>query len=224
MSRLIVALCAVSGCLLSGCAGQRAATISCDPSGATVLVDGVAVGSAPLSHTFDFDKKTSYHIEVQKAGYFDTRRTVTSEDQDTLNGEIRLAMIEDESWTATAESRATNTWLRMEVDSSLDQQRAWQIIIDAVTTRYSSLEQLDASSGYCRSSPEVRTFKHPKKGNTTIRTQIIGAVASAEPLVYKFKIVAEESTGNSNRWTPYNRVFKDDATMIEELSNRLSIR
>ena len=206
----------------SGCAGPRPLTINCDPGG-TVLIDGVPTGQTPLNHTFDFAGKASYQVEVKKPGFYDTRLVLHEEHPGLDEGVIQLALMEDESWNATAESRATNTWLRMEVDKSLDAKRVWQTVIDALTTRYSSLEQLDATSGYVRTSPEVRTFSHPKDGEVDIRTQVVCAIASSDPLTYKFKIVAERSTSGRTRWVPYERVFKADATMIEELSNRLGV-
>ena len=43
--------------------------------------------------------------------------------------------------------------------------------MDAVSSRYSNIEQLDAGSGYIRSAPVARTYKHPTKGDFVIRTQ-----------------------------------------------------
>lgn len=105
----------------------------------------------------------------------------------------------------------------------MDQSDAWQKIVDSVTGRYSSIEQMDNSSGYIRSVAIARTFKHPVYGEYTIRTQFLGAVSSRNPLVYKMEILSQQST-SSGTWVPYDRVFKEDAQLLEELQARLGTK
>src|SRR5439155_10565327 len=110
-----------------------------------------------------------------------------------------------------------------EVAGKMTQADAWQKIVDSVTGRYASIEQMDNSSGYLRSVAIARSFKHPVNGDYTIRTQFLGAVSSREPLVYKMEIMSQQSTP-TGAWVPYDRVFKEDAQLLEELQARLGTK
>lgn len=99
----------------------------------------------------------------------------------------------------------------------------WQILVDAVTNRYSNIEQMDPSSGYIRSAPITKTYPNALHGEYSIRTQFIGSIVSTDPLVYKMKIQSEYSD-HPNQWIPFNRIFTADQQLIEELQNRLGLK
>jgi hypothetical protein len=222
MARLINS---IAACLLmalaAGCATAPTEVIS-DPEGAFIKVNGTGLGGSPQNYTFDLNKLPVYQVTASKDGYFDCNVTVDANDP-TQNGVLKLALQPDPSWQETTVSDATNRWLHVQISAGITQDEAWQKIIDSVTTRYASLEQLDSSSGYLRSTLISRTFKNPMTGDFTIRTQFLGAVASKEPLVYKMEIRAEQSTPSGD-WVPYDRVFKEDAQLIDELQNRLGLK
>jgi hypothetical protein len=214
----------VAGCVCMmlgavGCATQPT-SVTTDPGGAFVAVDGTGVGTSPLKYTFDFGKQQAYQVTATKPGYFDGTITLTSNGVGINNGVLALALKPDESYTQTTTTEATNRWVRIQVADTMKQDDVWQKLVDAVTSRYSSIEQMDNSSGYLRSVPMARGFKHPTTGDFSIRTQFLGAISSRSPLVYKVKIVAEKSTSDGH-WIPFDRVFKDDAELLNELQSRL---
>ena len=128
-------------------------------------------------------------------------------------------------WQETTTSRATNTWLRVQIDPAISQDASWQKIVDAVTTGYDSLEQLDPLSGYLRSTVQQRRWDlGDRRGPFFVRTQFLGSLSSKEPLIYKLKIKAESRWGTIGDWQPYERVFGKDSDLIEELSNRLGLK
>ena len=202
-----------------GCATQPT-SVATDPSGAFISVDGTGVGTSPLKYTFDFNKQPAYQVTASKQGFFDSTITLTSNGAGINNGVLSLALKADESFTQTTTTEATNRWVRIQVADSMKQDDVWQKLVDAVTSRYSSIEQMDNSSGYLRSVPMARTFKSPAAGDFSIRTQFVGSVSSRSPLVYKMKIVAERSSGDGH-WVPFDRVFKGDAELLDELQTRL---
>jgi hypothetical protein len=206
----------------AGCATQPT-TVTTDPSGAFIAVNGVGAGSAPMNYTFDFSKQPVYEVKASKTGYFDSDITLKSDGVGVTNGVLNLALPRDEAYDQTTTTDATNRWLKVEVAGKMDQSDAWQKIVDSVTGRYSSIEQMDASSGYLRSVAIERTFKHPVYGEYSIRTQFIGAVSSRDPLIYKMQILSQQST-TAGTWVPYDRVFKEDAQLLEELQSRLGTR
>lgn len=202
-----------------GCATQPT-TVTTDPAGAFVTVDGTGAGTSPLKYTFDFGKQPAYQVTATKPGFFDSSITLTSNGAGINNGVLSLALKADESFTQTTTTEATNRWVRIQVADSMKQDDVWQKLVDAVTSRYSSIEQMDNASGYMRSVPISRTFKNPTTGDFSIRTQFVGSVSSRSPLVYKMKIVAERSSADGH-WVPFDRVFKGDAELFDELQTRL---
>jgi len=139
----------------------------------------------------------------------------------------------------TTTSEAANNWLRVQVEPSLAPDVVWQKLVDSVTGCYPSLEMVDATSGYMRSVYNMRRFGDQGSGNEFIvRTRFICSISSKSPLVYKLKIESEWSGPAQIKrgglfapdqiiqqdWTPYDRVFKSDAQLVEELQSRLGVK
>lgn len=215
MKRLLL-LCALIA-TGTGCA-VHPTSITTDPDGAFLSVNGNGIGAAPNQYTFDFGKSENYALKATKPGYFD--EIINVNDKTPHDTGIHLALQQDASWMQTATTEANNTWLRIQVSPDLKSDGMWQKLVDTVTNRYSSLEQLDVASGYMRSVAVVKTYHHPIRGDFSIRTQFIGAVSQKEPLVYKVKIQSDRSDV-PGQWQPYERVFKEDAQMVDELQTRI---
>ena len=186
------------------------------------------VGRTPVEHTFNFaDRGKRYKVVISKPGFFDQKFFVTERDPiDSGSGEIEVVLEEDPAWTSTSESEATNRWLRIPVNPAIDHANAWQKVIDSVTTVYNSLEQLDQVSGYIRSAPRIRQYDTGPEGTYYVRTQFIGSISSMDPLTYKIKLIAKkrlEVESNEN-WKDFERVFAEDAQLVEELLNRLGLK
>ena len=186
------------------------------------------VGRTPVEYTFNFaDREKRYKVVISKPGYFDQKFFVTERDLiNSGSGEIEVVLEEDPAWTSTSESEATNRWLRIPVNPAIDHAGAWQKVIDSVTTVYNSLEQLDQVSGYIRSAPRLRQYDKGPEGPYYVRTQFIGSISSLDPLIYKIKLIAKkrlEVESNEN-WKNFERVFAEDAQLVEELLNRLGLK
>ena len=208
-------------------AHEKRAVITSEPSQAKVNVGGTDIGLTPVEFDFDFeDRSRQYVVKLSKAGYFDDAVSVSEKSEGIRSGTINVALQENPAWKRTSESEATNKWLRIAIDPRIPYPSAWQRIIDSVTSVYDSLEQLDQQSGYLRSTPQIREFPGGPDGPFLVRTQFIGSVASQEPLTYKIKLVAQTRAKHesSEAWTEFERVFAQDAQLVEELQNRMGIK
>lgn len=212
----------VVAALLGGCAASSTQIVS-DPPGAQILINEAPSGSAPVSYTFDFSKTPNALVRAVKPGYFDEEVSLTSGDSGSKikDNQLLLAMDEDQSYKITTSSEAVNNWLRIQVDAALDKDAMWQKLVDAVTSRYPSLEMIDNNSGYLRSVYIARKFKS-RHGEFEIRTRFVGSVASKSPLVYKIKVEAE-LRGGTEDWKPFQRIFVEDQQLVEEIQARLGI-
>jgi hypothetical protein len=133
--------------------------------------------------------------------------------------------LQQEALQVTTTSDAANNWLRVQVDPSLAPDVTWQKIVDSVTEDYPDLEMVDVASGYIRSVYTIRQFGEPGvKNGFQVRTRFVCSIASKSPLVYKIKIESEMSSPPYVDWRPYNRVFNQDAQLVEELESRLGVK
>ncbi|NUN47445.1 MAG: hypothetical protein HUU15_01280 [Candidatus Brocadiae bacterium] len=216
------ALLLASIAVATGCSGTREVNITSEPQAAFIQIDGQNAGNAPLTHTFNFRHKPSYVVTASLQGYFTEEVVLGGKSPPVQYGALRIVLLEDEAFKATTTSEATNAWLRIQISPTLTADMVWQKLVDSVTSAYSSLEQLDNSSGYIRSVSTSRKFRGPK-GQFSVRTRFTGSIAQKEPLLYKLKIESEISWNGSD-WSPYSRVYKEDAALIEELQSRLGIK
>ena len=208
--------------LLSGCSSVRPISITSEPTDAMIQVDKNNVGQAPMTTSLDFGRQNQFVLTATKTGYFPQERVLDKKSEPAQTGTLRLVLAEDEAWKVTTTSEATNSWLRLQVDSRIEEHDVWQKLVDSVTSRYSSLEQLDNTSGYMRTIYQIRRFKGPS-AEFRVRTRFLCSIASKTPLVYKFRIEAESSDATGD-WVPYTRVFKEDAALVEEVQNRLGVK
>ena len=208
--------------ITTGCQTTRTLQVMADPSDAFISVNGKNLGKAPQVYQLESGRAVS--VTASKEGFFDEVVTLLPGNPALRSGIVTLALNEDPIWRETTTSRATNVWLRVQINESLNERDTWQRIVDSVTSTYDSLEQLDPQSGYIRSTTRQKNWNLGQNGNYMIRTQLIGSIANKNPLIYKFKIKAEFSEGRANDWRPYERVFSEDAEMIEEITNRLGIK
>jgi len=208
--------------LCSGCGATRKVAFSSEPAGAMVQIDGRNIGETPLTHSLDFTEKPRIVVSAAKAGYHPETLSLDVKARAVSKGHINLVLLEDAAWRVTTTSDATNAWMRVQVDPGLEEADVWQKLIDSVTSRYANLEQLDDKSGYIRTVSETRYFQG-LSGKYQVSTRFIGSLSSRTPLIYKFKIEAQ-TTDRYGNWVPYDRVFIEDARLVEEIQDRLGLK
>jgi hypothetical protein len=211
-------------CLCVGLAGCSTpdTTIVSQPPGVMIAINGVNTGTTPVHYKFDFAKTPTLVVTASKVGYINEQLIINKESSGIHDNQLTVVLAEDEAYKVTTTSDAANNWLRVQVDASLAPDVVWQKIVDSVTSRYPSLEMIDAASGYMRSVYSIRKFKGPD-GDFQVRTRFICSISSKTPLVYKMKIESEMSNSHQD-WLPYDRVFKEDAQLVEEIQGRLGVK
>ena len=209
----------------AGCGSTSKIIINSDPDEAFIKINNENIGTIPTAYEFDFDKSAFYRITTTKEGYYEYSFSVNEESPKIESGEILIALQEDAAWKVTSMCEATNKWIRVQVREDLKQKDAWIKLVDAITSVYDNLEEIDSDAGYIRSVRKRRQYSGPE-GKYYIRTQLILSTSSRSPFVFKMKIVSETSLekDKDKNWDPYDRVFKVDAQLFEELQARLGIK
>lgn len=209
--------------VLAGCATTQPpkTTIQSSPANATIKVDQATQGAAPVQYAFDFSKKSEYNITAHLDGHFDKQIKVSKNNPGIAKKQINIDLEASQAWAATASSDATNQWLQIRVNPEFSSEHVWRRMVDSATARYLEIEQLNFESGYLRSAYVAKKFPSPK-GEFYVRTRFIAAIASQNPLMYKVKVTAEWAFPGAT-WNPYNRVFKEDLAMVEDIRSRFGM-
>ena len=104
--------------LLCACHRSVRLSVTTEPSDAIVQLDDRTLGRAPTSATLELDSRRSYVVSAHREGYFAEERVVAKDSIEIKEGHIRLVMMQDPSWASTTVSKATNQWMRVEIDPS----------------------------------------------------------------------------------------------------------
>lgn len=212
--------------LLAGCEASRypgRTVIHTEPSGASIAIDGKTIGMSPVTHVFRFPSSGKREISASMPGYYESVAVVNRHTDAIEQGLVRIHLAEDESQRRTTSHEAANRFLSIEGDPDRSWDDLWQRLVGAVVGRYSALEMMDKDTGYIRSAPIVHSFVHPTAGVYDLRTRFVGSLVQTDPLVYRFKIESESSTP-SGRWTPTDKIFTEDAALLEDLYVRFGGR
>jgi len=216
---LALAILALSGCATAP--QQVNTTVQSYPAEAMITIDQAKLGKAPVQYHFDFSKKPQYTVTAHLEGHFDKQLQVNKQTQGIAKHQITIALDASEAWAATAPSDATNQWLQIRVNPEFSSEHVWRRMVDSATARYLELEQLNYESGYLRSIYVAKKFPSPK-GEFFVRTRFIAAISSQDPLIYKIKVTAEWAF-KGGKWKPYNRIFKEDLAMVEDIRSRFGM-
>ncbi len=221
MRRLVLSFLFVTVALGAlGCSNVRTIAVSTEPNGAELSIDEEPVGVTPLDYPFDFDKKKSFKLYARAEGHVENFVTVS----EAFLGEktaISIRLDRDEAWHATTESGGTNEWLNVEINPRLSREDVWTRLVAVVKKFYPNIDQLDKESGYIVTKHKQETFQRGLE-TMKIRTQFVASIASPKPLIYEVKIVSEAST--RGRYTPYSRVFTEDAELMSEIQQELGVQ
>lgn len=209
--------------ILAGCATtpQPKTTVQSSPANAMISIGQAAQGVAPVQYLFDFSKQPEYTIKAHLEGHFDKQIKVSKNSPGIARKQVIINLEASQAWAATAPSEATNKWLEIRVNPEFSSEHVWRRMVDSATARYLELEQLNFESGYLRSIYVAKKFPSPK-GEFYVRTRFIAAIASQNPLMYKIKVTSEWAFPGG-AWSPYNRIFKEDLAMVEDIRSRFGM-
>lgn len=166
-----------------------------------------------------FEKNPQYTILAKKEGYFNEEQSITNSDAVAKSGKFTITLYKSPMWWATTYSPATNQWINLVVNSEISNDDMWQRVIDAVTKRFTDLNNFDFKSGYLTTIVKIKSYE-TKRGKFLLRSKFTATIMDKDPLTYRLKLDSQWSSGEGVTWNPYPRVFTEDAQLIKELMNR----
>lgn len=160
-----------------------------------------------------------YIVYASKEGYFSEKKPITDFDQISKTRKFEVRLEKSPLWWDTTTSNASNQWVNLIVNSDISDVDMWQRVVDAVTKRFPELKEYDFTSGYLVTVPKTKIYK-TSRGPFLLQSKFIATVMERDPLTYRLKLISQWSNREGNKWSPYPRVFKEDAALVKELMSR----
>jgi len=124
-------------------------------------------------------------------------------------------MRSDDAFDASVQTDIATVDIEIKVDR-MEKDQAWKLINQIVLNQIDVIEMTDKETGYLRTAWSLQTFEQ-----NTIRTRIIIKESSTDPLVFKVKLVSEES-GSSMTSVKSDHLFKEWDRVLRSYEGAIS--
>lgn len=200
--------------------GKKKIDLGVSEADAEIHINGRLVGKGNTQVTVPKDacvtviiKKTGFLIEKIE---FCNKKGMTAPPKSYY-----VEMIRDDAYDASIQTDIANVDIELVVNNT-DKDTAWKLINQIVLNYIDVIEMTDKETGYLRTAWSLKTFKQ-----NTIRTRIIIKESSTDPLVFKAKLVSEESGGaltsvkSDELYKEWDRVLRSYSNVISEFQARI---
>ncbi|MCM4157344.1 hypothetical protein [Gramella sp. AN32] len=219
---LVFSLCSVqaSNKVLLDDYGKKKIQVSTSQADAEIIVNGKMVGKG--SAEVLVAKDDCVMVTAKKVGYlteqieFCNQKGMASPPK-THYFEMRA----DDAFDASVQTDIANVDIEIQVDQ-MNKDKSWKLINQIVLNYIDVIEMTDKETGYLRTAWSLQTFEQ-----NTIRTRMIIKESSNDPLVFKVKLVSEESGGSmtsvkdDHLYKEWDRVLRSYNDAISEFQDRV---
>lgn len=200
-------------------AGKKAILFSSSEPDAKIYIDGKLMGNGQVEVIVL--KNSCVTVRTEKVGFLIETITFCNKKGSAVPPKSYYCqMYADDAYDASIQTDIAN--LDIEIKTSLDEVDAWKLLSQIVTSYFDVIEVTDRETGYLRTSWVLQMFQQ-----NSIRTRMIIKLGNSDPLVYKVKLVSEESRvpGTSVKsdelYREWDRVLRKYVNVIEEMRTRL---
>lgn len=200
-------------------AGKKTIELSTSETDAEIIVDGRMLGKGYVK--IIIPKDVCVTVYIVKTGFL-------TETMEFCNQKYRaeppkkyfVKMTRDDAYDASVLTDIAN--VSIELRTEREELEAWRLISQIVTSYFDIIEITDRETGYLRTSWVIKSYKQ-----NTIRTRLLITLGQIDPLMYKVKLISEESktAGTSvksdEKFKEWDRVLRKYESVIEELKARL---
>lgn len=194
--------------------GKKKVQVGASETDAEIYVNGKLLGKGSSEVTVPKDDCVT--VIAKKIGYltetieFCNQKGVTDPPKTYF-----ITMKNDDAFDASVQTDIANVDIEVKV-SEMDKDKAWKLINQIVLNYIDVIEMTDKETGYLRTAWSLQTFQQ-----NTIRTRMIVKESSSNPLVFKVKLVSEES-GNTMTSVKDDHLFKEWDRVLRSYTNAFS--
>lgn len=200
-------------------AGKKTIQLSTSEPDAKIYIDGKLMGNGQAEVVVLSNSCVT--VRAEKIGFLTETITFCNKKEAAKPPKsYYIEMHRDDAYDASVQTDIAN--IDIELKTSLDEIDAWKLMSQIITSYFDVIEVTDRETGYLRTSWVVQSFQQ-----NTIRSRVIVKLGNSDPLVYKVKLVSEESrhAGTSVKsdelYREWDRVLRKFENIIEELRTRL---
>lgn len=201
-------------------AGKKKVELSSSESDAEIIVDGRILGRGNVS--IIIPKDACVTIYVVKTGFLtETLEYCNKKNHSEPPKSIHVKMKRDDAYDASVQTDIAN--INIEIRTEREEKDAWKLMSQIITSYFDIIEITDRETGYLRTSWVTKSYEQ-----NTIRTRLILKQGQSEPLMYKVKLISEESQEASTsvkkdeKFREWDRVLRTYEDIIDELKSRLA--
>jgi len=181
--------------------GKKKIQVSASQSDAEIIVNGKIVGKGSAEVLVPKDDCVT--VIAKKVGYL--TESIEFCNQKRMSKPPKTYYFEmrnDNAFDASIQTDIANVDIEIKVDR-MEKDQAWKLINQIVLNYIDIIEMTDKETGYLRTAWSLQTFQQ-----NTIRTRMIVKESSTNPLVFKVKLVSEES-GDTMTSVKSDHLFKE---------------
>jgi hypothetical protein len=200
-------------------AGKKKIIFSTSEPDAKIYIDGKLMGSGQVEVIVLSNSCVT--VRAEKVGFLiETINFCNKKGTAVPPKSYYVQMRRDDAYDASVQTDIAN--IDIQIKTSKDELQAWKLLSQIITSYFDVIEVTDRETGYLRTSWVVQSFQQ-----NTIRSRIIVKLGNSDPLVYKVKLVSEESRmpGTSVKsdelFREWDRVLRKFENIQEELRTRL---
>ena len=216
----IVFLCLAAASSDSVYAGKYKIQVSASQPDAKIYVDGRHVGNGQADVVVL--KNSCVIVTVSKVGYLGQQVTYCNKKNYSKPPKTDFFQLkQDDAYIASLQTDIAN--VDISVKTNQDELKSWRLLSQIITSYFDVIEVTDRETGYLRTSWVIQSFTQ-----NTIRTRIIVKLGASNPLMYKVKIISEQS-GKANtsvkkdeQFREWDRILRKYSGLINEIQSRLA--
>lgn len=200
--------------------GKRRIDLGISQSDAEIYINGKMVGKGSTEVTVPSDACVT--VVVQKIGYLTEKIEFCNKKGMTKPPKsYYIEMKRDDAYDASIQTDIANVDIELNVRGT-SKDEAWKLINQIVLNYIDVIEMTDKETGYLRTAWSLKSFKQ-----NTIRTRIIVKEASDDPLVFKVKLISEQSgqpmtsVKSDELYKEWDRVLRSYSDVIGEFQARI---
>ncbi|HET8753010.1 MAG TPA: hypothetical protein VFM59_01530 [Salinimicrobium sp.] len=200
--------------------GKKKVKLGVSETDAEIYVNGKLLGKGSTEVTVPKDDCVT--VIAKKVGFltetieFCNQKGVTDPPKTYF-----INMKNDDAFDASVQTDIANVDIEVKV-TTMDKDKAWKLINQIVLNYIDVIEMTDKETGYLRTAWSLQTFQQ-----NSIRTRVIVKESSSDPLVFKVKLVSEESQNtmtsvkDDHLFKEWDRVLRSYTNVFSELQARV---
>ena len=201
-------------------AGKRKINFGCSEADAEIYVNGKLLGKGSME--LIVPNKDCIIVIVKKVGFLTEKiEFCNSRNLPKPPKSYYLELKVDDAYIASTQTDIANIDIEL-VCKAQTKDKAWRLINQIILSHFDVIEMTDKETGYLRTAWSLQTFKQ-----NSIRTRVILKQSGESPVVFKVKLVSEESglprtsVKSDQLYREWDRVLRTYSSIISELQARI---